>query len=155
MGGGGEKKQELFVKDKIPLRETPSKLKSLRKGNQLARKALVCSSNLGLDARPHLQPAAMAASPAVLKPSQETRRSTWKFLKEAAIISRQSSVTTMRLKLISSSSGQPSAAAATHGAAAAPQAGGTRPKSAKWGLPLTSTARTAGKRSTASCGDAA
>ncbi|BAS92301.1 Os05g0150550 [Oryza sativa Japonica Group] len=97
----------------------------------------------------------MAARPAVLKPSQETRRSTWKFLKDAAIISRHSSVTTMRLKLSSSSSGHPSAAAAIHGAAAAPQAGGTRPKSAKWGLPLTSAARTDGNRSTASRGAAA
>uniref|UniRef100_A0A0D9WCW7 Uncharacterized protein n=1 Tax=Leersia perrieri TaxID=77586 RepID=A0A0D9WCW7_9ORYZ len=97
----------------------------------------------------------MAASPAVLNPSQETSRSTWKFLNEAAIISRHSSVTTMRLKLSSSSSGQPSAAAATHGAAAAPHEGGTRPKSAKCGLPLTSTARTEGNRSTASRGAAA
>uniref|UniRef100_A0A0A9E1C2 Uncharacterized protein n=1 Tax=Arundo donax TaxID=35708 RepID=A0A0A9E1C2_ARUDO len=97
----------------------------------------------------------MAASPAVLKPSQETRRRTWKFLKETAIISRHSSVTTMRLKLSSSSSGHPSAAAATQGAAAAPHPRGTSPKSAKWGLPLTSAARTAGNRSTASRGAAA
>lgn len=35
-------------------------------------------------------------SPAVLNPSHQTRRSTWMFLKKAAIILRQSSVTTMR-----------------------------------------------------------
>lgn len=99
-----------------------------------------------------LQLAAMAASPAVLNPSQETRDRTLKFLKVRAISSRQSSETTIRLRRSSSRSGHPSAIDWIHAPAPPPQSAGTRLKSAKCGFPLMVAALTSGNRRTATAG---
>lgn len=52
-----------------------------------------------------LQLAAMAASPSVVKPSQNAKTRTLKFLNDLAISSKVSSVMTIRFSLISSSQG--------------------------------------------------